>query len=398
MRWFFCAGKSLRRPSRELRRAPKRKRSLILEGLEGRQLLSQAIQPFVTLNIQNTISNMVAGPNGDLWVGASTTDNTAAAAIDRIGRGGSIRSFPVPGNGTGGGAVLTLSTGPDGNVWFEAAFNATDAVIGNVTPAARVSEVTDLPLSPELAGGGALEGGAQDTSIVSGPDGDFWFGYTVFGSHGQNSDYIGRMTTAGAVKLFPISSVSSGPITAYPPTIDSLAAGADGNLWFTESVGDSGNESVFGRMSPSGVVTDFPVPELSEPSVGNEPNGTLVVYGQTLSGQNEVFQVSTAGAVTRYKIPAANSGAFLIYQGWGDGSLWFTNDSLKELKIGRITVSGKATSYYLPNFDRGRADIIQGMALGQDGKLYLLDQVTERSGQQFATVYRLSPSKLPPVH
>ncbi len=394
MGWFFSAGKSLRRPARESRRAPKRRRSLVLEGLEGRQLLSQALQPFVTLNIQNTISNLIAGPSGDLWVGISSTGNTAAAAIDRIEPGGSVRSFPVPGNGSGGGAVLTLTTGPDGSVWFLAVFNTTDAVIGNVTPAGRVSEVTELPLTPGPAGGGAL-----DTSLVSGPGGDFWFGYTVFGSNGQGSDYIGRMTTAGAVKLFPISSVSSGP-AGDAPTIDSLAVGADGNLWFTESVGDSGNESVFGRMSPSGVVTDFPVPELfePEPSVADGPKGSLILYGQTLSGQNEVFRVSTAGAVTPYKIPAAMSGwSILIYQGSGDGSLWFTNDSLKALEIGRITASGKATSYYLPNFDRGRADIVQGMALGQDGKLYLLDQVTERGGQQFATVYDLSPSKLPPV-
>lgn len=51
MGWLFSAGKSLRRPARESRRAPRRKRSLILEGLEGRQLLSQAIQPLVSLPI-----------------------------------------------------------------------------------------------------------------------------------------------------------------------------------------------------------------------------------------------------------------------------------------------------------------------------------------------------------
>ena len=39
----------LRRPPRESRRAPKFKRSLILEDLEGRQLPSGALQPFVSL-------------------------------------------------------------------------------------------------------------------------------------------------------------------------------------------------------------------------------------------------------------------------------------------------------------------------------------------------------------
>ena len=45
-------------------------------------------------------------------------------------------------------------------------------------------------------------------------------------------DFIGRVTTAGAVTLFPVSSF--GPKS--PVDVDSLAAGADGNLWFTEGL------------------------------------------------------------------------------------------------------------------------------------------------------------------
>ena len=49
MGWFFCSWRSLRRRSRGSRRAPKRNRSLIVEDLEGRRLLSNAIQSLVTL-------------------------------------------------------------------------------------------------------------------------------------------------------------------------------------------------------------------------------------------------------------------------------------------------------------------------------------------------------------
>ena len=71
--------------------------------------------------------------------------------------------------------------------------------------------------------------------------------------------------------------------------------------------------------------------------MANGPNGSLIVTGHNAKGQNEVFRVSTAGAVTRYKIPAAISNAFETYLGPADGSLWFTDAVSAPFKIGRIT-------------------------------------------------------------
>lgn len=237
--------------------------------------------------------------------------------------------------------------------------------------------VTEFPPIPVPAGQNA-----NVSSIVSGPGGDLWFGYTVSASKGQSQDFIGRVTTAGAVKLFPISSARS---NGYG--LNSLAAGADGNLWFTESVGDG---TVFGRMSPSGVVTDFPVGQVFNEDVANGPNDSLILTGQTAKGRNEVFRVSTAGALTPYKIPAAISNAYGTYLGAADGSLWFSNESGPN-KLGRITASGVATSYNLSGFVRSQFPL-DSVAVGDDGDLYVLDNANTNS-----TVYRLSPSKLPPA-
>ncbi len=64
-------------------------------------------------------------------------------------------------------------------------------------------------------------------------------------------------------ETFPTGGIPAAPaesITEFPvPTADSypwgIAAGPDGNLWFTESIGNQ-----IGRISPSGTITEFPVP------------------------------------------------------------------------------------------------------------------------------------------
>ncbi|MGH2873581.1 MAG: virginiamycin B lyase family protein [Solirubrobacteraceae bacterium] len=66
---------------------------------------------------------------------------------------------------------------------------------------------------------------------------------------------MGRITPSGVVTEFPIPTPASSP--------DGIAAGSDGNLWFTEQQANQ-----IGRITPSGAVTEFPIP-----TVGGEPVG-----------------------------------------------------------------------------------------------------------------------------
>jgi len=59
--------------------------------------------------------------------------------------------------------------------------------------------------------------------IAAGPDGNLWF--TELGAN-----QIGRVTTSGAFREFPIPTAGS--------YADGIAAGPDGNLWFTEFYGN----------------------------------------------------------------------------------------------------------------------------------------------------------------
>jgi streptogramin lyase len=73
--------------------------------------------------------------------------------------------------------------------------------------------------------------------IAAGPDGNLWFTETY-------NNKIGKITTAGAFTEYAMPTAGAGPL--------GIAAGPDGNLWFTEFYADK-----IGRITPAGVVTEY---------------------------------------------------------------------------------------------------------------------------------------------
>src|SRR5205823_5420508 len=77
--------------------------------------------------------------------------------------------------------------------------------------------------------------------VATGPDGNVWF--TMVGSG------VGRVTPAGVITEFPITGVSP----------QGIAAGADGQIYFSENLLPSGQDAI-GRVDLDGRVTgDFPI-------------------------------------------------------------------------------------------------------------------------------------------
>jgi virginiamycin B lyase len=106
---------------------------------------------------------------------------------------------------------------------------------------------------------------------------------------------IGRITPAGAITEFPV------PTPAYSFSVSgvaTIAAGADGNLWFLELPGNSLaqsklTESPLSRITPAGVMTESPLAVmeagegLSIGSITAGPNNTLwFTGGATGSGSS----------------------------------------------------------------------------------------------------------------
>ena len=388
MRWIRSSLKSLVTGSRGSPLKPRRKRSrpLVVEHLEGRRLLSRGVEPIATVPINS--SPMIAGPDGDLWVAVSPTPTTSA--IDRIGLNGSVTEYPVPQNTTAGGlAIGSLAVGADGNIWFGAGSNLTTnnnkLVVGYVTPA---GQVTELPPIAVPAGTDTL---ADYGAMASGPGGDVWFGYSVVNTALENQNLIARVTPDGSITQFPISSLG----TKSPFLVYSLTAGADGNLWFTEGIGKA---FVFGKMSPSGVVTKVPFHQLIIGRASDLPSGGFALTGMNRSLDQEVYQTTTAGAVQHVHIPASISSSFNTYLGSADGSLWFTDEFGNisgRITIGRITKHGVVTSYNLSRVVHNSSADLSSMAIGQDGNLYLLDSFQQKNSPFVARVYRLSPHDIP---
>ncbi|MGA2521069.1 MAG: hypothetical protein ABSG81_09660, partial [Acidimicrobiales bacterium] len=158
----------------------------------------------------------------------------------------------------------------------------------------------------------------------------------------------------------------SGPFTIYPISPGTLCGekydpyeittGPDGALWFTAQGG-------VGRISTSGAVSLYPAPTGGSSSIVAGPDGALWIAGMTVSGGSaEICRMTTSGVVTNcYGVSALFEYPGQITAG-PDGALWFAGAGGGA--VGRITTSG-AVSYY-----GSRSLITTGITTGPDGNLW----------------------------
>jgi streptogramin lyase len=174
--------------------------------------------------------------------------------------------------------------------------------------------------------------------IALGPDGAMWF---------TEDHALGRIDASGTIAEFPVQD-------RWPSDV---SFGPDGNLWFTAAIGGpSGTvEAWICRMTPSGVKTDFPVPDAGRITEG--PDGNLWF---TEVSSPRIGRITTSGTWTEFALPTP-SPAVDITAG-PDGNLWFTKESVR--KIGRITPSGAVTEFDVAGGTPA------GIAAGPDGNIW----------------------------
>ena len=163
------------------------------------------------------------GQDGNIWFGMF-----AGGRIGRITPQGVITEFTPP---TANSGPRALAIGADGNVWFSE-YRANR--IGRLTPQ---GVFTEFPLPRPNSGPG---------DITAGPDGTLWFVELSGGMDGAATDgnRVGRITLDGKVTEYAMPSQGTSPIN--------IALGPDHNLWYTRG-------AVAGRVTPTGVVTEFPL-------------------------------------------------------------------------------------------------------------------------------------------
>ena len=290
----------------------------------------------VTYPVSGGAYGITPGPDGALWFTEPYGNH-----IGRITTAGIVTHFQVP---TPGSFVQGITAGPDGALWF------TEYVarkIGRITTGGTITEFSiTIP-------------DADPLDIAVGSDGALWFTqnclYTVVGC---NVAYIGRITTEGAITEYNASS-------AFQPW--GITAGPDGALWFADLFGRS-----IGRMTTGGAMTLYPVNNYNTDGITVGPDGAL--WFTQLDG-NMIGRITTAGAITTYPLPGSQNGCPAGITTGPDEALWFVEQCAN--KLGRITTSGDISIFPLPT---PKGDPV-GITQGPDGSLWYTANQADQVGQ-----------------
>jgi streptogramin lyase len=293
-----------------------------LEGLEDRCLLS--ITEFPTSG--GTPWSITSGPDGNLWF--TERDGNKVGMINPTTH--AISEFPVP---TANSSPIGITAGPDGKIWFT---ESAAGKIGEINPTTHViSEfpthrtglwpitsgpdgnlwfsVGDINPTTHVINTYGQPTPSEDFGIVAGADGNLWFTEYEAGQIGMINP------TTHAVSEFPINNPGSSP--------DAITAGPDGNLWFTDDGNITGN-SYIGTINPTThAITEFPV----------TPYGIDAWDGITTGPDGNLWFTDNAGAIGTINptthvisesiVPYTGSTPNGITAG-PDGNIWFADESL----------------------------------------------------------------------
>jgi virginiamycin B lyase len=291
--------------------------------------------------------------------------------------------FPIP----NGGLAYQIVPGSDGNVWFiEAANNK----IARMTPTGVVTDFA-VPTAKSAPNGIAL-----------GPDGNVWFGESI-------GSKIGRVSSTGTFAEYQLEAGSFPYIRAILPlpgqpwfssghlvgfgtsataatsvtlpgedTADSLAVGADGNVWYASRTSDS-----IGRINIANMaVTTFQFPVSSVPPDARPAYLTRGSDGAlwfSENGDNQIARIDNAGLVKEFDLQTPKAEPTGTCLG-PDGNIWFveeTGHGLIQLPgggqgetggLGRVSPSGQILELSLPAGLSGG-----GVTAGPDGNLWIAD-------------------------
>jgi len=167
-------------------------------------------------------------------------------------------------------------------------------------------------------------------------------------------DRIGRITPAGNVSEF------GGGITAGAKPA-AIAAGPDGNLWYTVP-----NDKI-GRITPAGVAKNFTVPDVAH-GIATGPDKHLYVVGANAITEVVPSADGTTVSTTPIPIPTAGSNPQQITAG-PDGNMWFTESGTS--KVGRVNLS--ASPKTITEFDLAPNTGPRGIAVGPDKRIWVAE-------------------------
>jgi streptogramin lyase len=278
---------------------------------------------------------ITAGPDGNMWfTNTEGLGQNSTREIDRITPEGQITTFPLP--SSSGNILRSITAGPDGNLWFTEGSGR----IGRITPAGELGELR-IP--------------ASSYSVAAGPDGNLWFGETASGAEPWQK--IARMTPDGQITRFRLPPETSG---------SAIASGPEG-IWFLGA-------NQIGRITTEGEIKTFPLPSGLSTPVGRPtagPDGALWFLERTATTERtdlvSIARITPDGRVTEFPIPTpALPGYYGSLAAGADGRIWFTNGAGI---IWRATPSGRITKL---NLSESPYAAPVGVAAGPGGTIWFI--------------------------
>jgi streptogramin lyase len=283
---------------------------------------------------------------------------------------GAAEEFPVE---TGGRwSLADLAQGPEGSIWFS------QGELYEAGEAFASGTVERMTTSGALNGQLRLPEDRDGIDVALGPDGHMWI--LEEAGKGGELDGIARLSSAFEPEYISIPSTTGCCIHRYPVAI---TAGPGGAMWFTDQRPGTAGKAFIGRVgamaSPS--VSEYPIPtgSASDLPVESEPVGIALGaegdlwftdQGQTASGHNLIGRISTTGAITEYPVPQVGAEPTAVAAG-SDGNIWFSEPGVEA--IGRITPAGTIAEYPAPSISFAKRAIM----LGPDGNIWFSQHLTE---------------------
>ena len=322
---------------------------------------------------------IVLGPDSNLWFPAvaynNFTTDQPSGAIGRLTPDGTFRFFPMPLTNT---YPLDIAFGRDGKLWFSA-FQGNGILAPNVDTAPRFTGGRSVPGQMSQDGQFHLFTLPSPTislnSIAVGADGNLWF-TDVSNTGGPTYSYvnkIGRVTPAGVFTEFSLS------LRKATDFINLLIVGPDSNLWFSidSYLPDYSAFGEIGRMTPQGATTIYTLGKFLLPhnmTIGPDNNIWF-------SASSAVGRITSNGEVRLFtpalKVKGSNWMSISGITDGSDGALWFATENAA---VGRVTIDGAFKFYPFPpgiSFDNGSSSFdlgnLRGIVAGADGTFWLTD-------------------------
>ena len=214
-----------------------------------------------------TVKAAAAAPSSSMITVTAIVNSTASPPPSV-----SFMQYSIP---TLNAGIVGMVKGPDAALWFT---EATGNKIGRITTSGTITEYA-IPTAASSPAG-----------ITLGPDGALWFTES-------QADKIGRITTSGVITECAIPTPASG--TCH------IAAGADGALWFTES-----GPNQIGRITVSGAFKEFPHSGDRPGSISVGPDGALwfTEFNSQQAAEARIGRITTSGVITEYAAFAGQNG------------------------------------------------------------------------------------------